>query len=47
MSTQAGDVHPSKDGELELDQIDYLKSRYPNHVIGLSTHERTTGNPPC
>ena len=32
-------LYPSEDGELELDQIDYLKSRYPTHVIGLSTHE--------
>jgi N-acetylneuraminate synthase len=32
-------LYPSEDGELELDQIDYLKNRYPNHVIGLSTHE--------
>jgi len=32
-------LYPSEDGELELDQIDYLKSRYPNHVVGLSTHE--------
>jgi len=32
-------LYPSEDGELELDQIDYLKYRYPNHVIGLSTHE--------
>lgn len=32
-------LYPSEDGELELDQIDYLKSRYPHHVIGLSTHE--------
>lgn len=32
-------LYPSEDGELELDQIDYLKSRYPDHVIGLSTHE--------
>lgn len=32
-------LYPSEDGELELDQIDYLKSRYPKHVIGLSTHE--------
>lgn len=32
-------LYPSEDGELELDQIDYLKRRYPNHVIGLSTHE--------
>lgn len=32
-------LYPSEDSELGLDQIDYLKNRYPNHVIGLSTHE--------
>lgn len=32
-------LYPSEDSELDLDQIDYLKKRYPNHVIGLSTHE--------
>jgi N-acetylneuraminate synthase len=32
-------LYPSEDGELELDQIDYLRDRYPDHVIGLSTHE--------
>jgi len=32
-------LYPSEDHELELNQIDYLRSRYPNHVIGLSTHE--------
>jgi sialic acid synthase SpsE len=32
-------LYPSEDGELELDQIDYLKRRYPNHVVGLSSHE--------
>lgn len=32
-------LYPSEDGELDLDQIDYLKNRYPRHVIGLSTHE--------
>ncbi len=32
-------LYPSEDGELELDQIDYLSQRYPNHVVGLSTHE--------
>lgn len=31
--------YPSEDDELELDQIDYLKNRYPNITIGLSTHE--------
>jgi N-acetylneuraminate synthase len=32
-------LYPSEDCELDLDQIDYLKRRYPNHIIGLSTHE--------
>ena len=32
-------LYPSEDSELELDQIDYLRKRYPNHVVGLSTHE--------
>jgi N-acetylneuraminate synthase len=32
-------LYPSEDDELELNQIDYLKNRYPEHVIGLSTHE--------
>lgn len=32
-------LYPSEDGELCLDQIDYLSNRYPGHVIGLSTHE--------
>lgn len=32
-------LYPSEDGELDLDQIDYLRNRYPKHVIGLSTHE--------
>jgi N-acetylneuraminate synthase len=32
-------LYPSEDSELELDQIDYLKARYPNHVVGLSSHE--------
>ncbi len=32
-------LYPCEDGDIELDQIDYLKSRYPDHVIGLSTHE--------
>ena len=32
-------LYPSEDHELELDQIDYLKNRYPDNVIGLSTHE--------
>lgn len=32
-------LYPSEDHQLELNQIDYLRSRYPGHVIGLSTHE--------
>ena len=32
-------LYPSEDNELQLDQIDYLRNRYPRHVIGLSTHE--------
>jgi sialic acid synthase SpsE len=32
-------VYPSEDSELELNQIDFLRKRYPNHVIGFSTHE--------
>lgn len=32
-------IYPSEDGELELNQIDYLRARYPDITIGLSTHE--------
>lgn len=32
-------IYPSEDDELELNQIDFLKSRYPDITIGLSTHE--------
>lgn len=32
-------LYPSEDAELEMNQIDFLKDRYPNHVIGFSTHE--------
>lgn len=32
-------LYPSEDDDLEMNQIDYLKQRYPNHVIGFSTHE--------
>ncbi len=32
-------LYPSEDDQLELNQIDYLKNRYPGHVIGLSSHE--------
>ncbi|MDR1462175.1 MAG: N-acetylneuraminate synthase family protein [Azoarcus sp.] len=32
-------LYPTEDHELELNQIDFLKNRYPGHVIGFSTHE--------
>lgn len=32
-------LYPSEDNELCLNEIDYLKERYPNNVIGFSTHE--------
>jgi N-acetylneuraminate synthase len=32
-------IYPSEKYELELNQIDFLKNRYPNHIIGFSTHE--------
>jgi sialic acid synthase SpsE len=32
-------MYPSEDSELELNQIDFLKNRYPDNVIGYSTHE--------
>lgn len=34
-------IYPSEDNELELNQIDFLKNRYPEHVIGFSSHEYT------
>lgn len=32
-------LYPSEDSDLQLDQIDFLKARYPHITIGLSTHE--------
>lgn len=32
-------IYPSEDRELEMNQIDFLRSRYPSHTIGFSTHE--------
>jgi sialic acid synthase SpsE len=32
-------AYPSEDSELELNQIDFLRSRYPDLTIGFSTHE--------
>lgn len=31
--------YPHEDYECNLNQIDFLKNRYPNHVIGYSSHE--------
>lgn len=33
-------LYPSEDGELELNQIDFLRHRYPKNTIGFSTHEQ-------
>jgi N-acetylneuraminate synthase len=32
-------IYPTEDHELELNQIDFLRQRYPNLTVGLSTHE--------
>jgi N-acetylneuraminate synthase len=32
-------LYPSENFQLELNQIDYLRARYPKHVIGFSSHE--------
>lgn len=32
-------LYPSEDFELQLNQIDFLRLRYPNHTIGFSSHE--------
>jgi sialic acid synthase SpsE len=32
-------LYPSEDSDLQLNQIDFLRRRYPYHIIGLSTHE--------
>jgi len=32
-------LYPSEDNEIELNQIDFLRDRYPDNVIGYSTHE--------
>jgi sialic acid synthase SpsE len=33
-------LYPSEDWELELNQIDFLRHRYPHNTIGFSTHEQ-------
>jgi len=32
-------LYPAEDSDLQLNQIDFLRRRYPYHIIGLSTHE--------
>jgi N-acetylneuraminate synthase len=32
-------LYPSEDNELELNQIDFLRERYPENTLGFSTHE--------
>jgi N-acetylneuraminate synthase len=32
-------LYPAEDAQLQLNQIDFLRHRYPDHTIGLSTHE--------
>jgi sialic acid synthase SpsE len=32
-------IYPSEAWELDLNQIDFLRHRYPNNTIGFSTHE--------
>ena len=34
-------IYPSEDQELEINQVDFLRDRYPDHVIGFSTHEKS------
>lgn len=34
-------IYPADDSELEINQIDFLKARYPQNTIGYSTHEYT------
>ncbi len=32
-------LYPSEDSDIELNQIDFLCRRYPQHIIGFSSHE--------
>ena len=32
-------LYPTEDFQLELNQIDFLRARYPQNTIGFSTHE--------
>jgi sialic acid synthase SpsE/mannose-6-phosphate isomerase-like protein (cupin superfamily) len=33
-------IYPTPDEHMQLRQVEVLRQRYPNHVIGFSTHER-------
>ena len=37
-TTASRSIRP-RTSDLELNQIDFLRRRYPNHIIGFSTHE--------
>jgi len=32
-------AYPTEDSDMQLNQIDFFKKRYPGHIIGLSSHE--------
>jgi len=32
-------LYPTEDCDLQLNQIDYLRNRYPNNTVGFSSHE--------
>lgn len=34
-------LYPTHDSALEMNQVDFLKNRYPHHTVGFSTHEYT------
>ncbi len=34
-------IYPAEDSELEINQVDFLRNRYPNNTVGYSTHECT------
>jgi sialic acid synthase SpsE/mannose-6-phosphate isomerase-like protein (cupin superfamily) len=39
-------IYPTPDEHLQLNQIEFLSRRYPNRVIGFSTHERPADTDP-
>jgi sialic acid synthase SpsE len=32
-------LYPTESGDLQLNQIDFMRRRYPSHTVGLSSHE--------